>query len=102
MTGKKKSFIGQDNPAMQFISAPAPEDKGPGQGEELPPVQEVPKGFKPDPRFIETKSRRVQLLMQPSLHEALKARAEAEKRSFNELVHSILEAEVKKGEPSNG
>lgn len=102
MAGKKKTFIGQDNPAMQFISTPAPEDEGPVQGEELPPVREVPKGFKPDPRFIETKSRRVQLLMQPSLHEALKAKAGAEKRSFNELVHSILEAAVKKGGSSNG
>ncbi len=96
MAGKKKTFIGQDNPAMQFISTPAPEGEEPVQGGES--IQEVPKGFKPDPRFVETKSRRVQLLMQPSLHEALKARAKHEGQSVNELVHSLLDAALKKGE----
>jgi len=100
MTGKRKSFIEQDNPAMRFISQPAAEEEQEqGQEEDLPRASEVPKGFKPDRRFIETKSRRLQLLVQPSLHEALKARAKEEGRSVNELVHSILSAAMQKGEP---
>ena len=48
-------------------------------------------GFKPNPEYIETRNKRVQLLMQPSLYKQLKARAKREKRSLNDLVHSILE-----------
>lgn len=51
----------------------------------------APAGYKPNRAFIETKSRRVQLLMQPSLYEQIKARAEKEYMSFNEYVHKILE-----------
>lgn len=79
----KKSFIDSiENPADVFISAPTaakPQDEQP------------PQGFKPNPEYIETRSKRVQLLMQPSLYKQLKARAKREKRSLNDLVHSILE-----------
>lgn len=39
----------------------------------------------------EPKSRRVQLLMQPSLHEAIKKKAEERGFSFNDYVHRILD-----------
>ena len=39
----------------------------------------------------------MQLLVQPSLHEALKARATAEGCSVNELVHTLLEEALKEG-----
>lgn len=58
---------------------------------------DAPEGFKANPLFVETKSRRMQLLVQPSLYEAIKARATAEGQSVNELVHSILEAAIKGG-----
>lgn len=56
---------------------------------------DAPKGFKVNPLFVETKSRRMQLLVQPSLYYAIKARATAEEQSMNELIHSILEAAIK-------
>mgnify|MGYP005964692095 FL=1 len=112
----KKSFTGQQNPALAFISAQEPEggaeDKKRLQIETRPLHQreeaeassaahvkttDAPEGFKANPLFVETKSRRMQLLVQPSLYDAIKARATAEGQSVNELVHSILEAAIKGG-----
>ena len=112
----KKSFTAQQNPALAFISAQEPEGKAEGkkrlQVETRPLYQreeaeassaahvkttDAPEGFKANPLFVETKSRRLQLLVQPSLYDAIKARATAEGQSVNELVHSILEAAIKVG-----
>ena len=79
----KKSFIDSiENKAEAFISAPTAAK---------PQGEQPPQGFKPNPEYIETRSKRVQLLMQPSLYKQLKARAKREKRSLNDLIHSILE-----------
>ena len=81
MAGKSaKSSNGSANPALQFISVPEPAR-----------ADRPPQGFRPNPLFVETKSRRLQLLMQPSLYDKVKARAEADGVSVNELVHTILE-----------
>jgi hypothetical protein len=90
----KKSFRGDMNPVMQFISQPA---DGPGEcqkdgGAASLPAGKAPKGYKPNPLYVETKSRRVQLLVQPSMHERLKARAAKEGKSVNELANSLLES----------
>ena len=85
---QKKSFKADlTNPAMQFISTPAEE-------REVDPTTvtaPAPEGYKVNPLYIETKSKRLQLLVQPSLLDKLKGRAKAEGRSVNYLVHSILE-----------
>lgn len=81
----KKTFTTQNNPAMAYIS------------QQQEPAKETPDGYKPNPLYIETKSRRMQLLVQPSLYDAIRAKATAEGVSVNELVHSILEAAVKGG-----
>lgn len=111
----KKSFTAQQNPALAFISAP---EATPEQAEDNIPsttkgavkapkatetnarvkTTEAPKGYKANPLFVETKSRRLQLLVQPSLYEAIKERATAEGQSVNELVHSILEAAIEREE----
>ena len=52
---------------------------------------DAPEGYKVNPAFVETKSRRLQLLMQPSLHDRIKARAAAEGLSVNEYIHKVLE-----------
>lgn len=84
----KKSFI--DNPALQFISTPEPE--GREQMQEQPrPSEKPPKGYKLNPLFVETKSRRLQLVLQPSLYERVKAGAKACGLSVNEYVHQILD-----------
>lgn len=78
----KKSF--KDNPALQFISTT----------EEQPTAESTgkpPKGYKVNPLYVETKSRRLQLILQPSLYARVKAQAKAEGISVNEYCHRILD-----------
>jgi len=79
----KKSFKSDINPAMQFIS----------QTQETEPVQtnNPPEGYKRNPVYIEIKSRRLQILLQPSLYAKLRDKAISEGKSINELIHSTLE-----------
>ena len=72
----KKDFT--KNPALQFIST-APEEAP------KPPV-----GYKIDPAFIETKSRRVQLLIQPSVFAAVDRIAKRKGISRNEAINEAL------------
>ncbi|NCB75204.1 MAG: hypothetical protein EOM51_10750 [Clostridia bacterium] len=72
---------------MKFISTPeAAETEEPKRK-----PTSTPAGYKPNPLYIETKSRRVQLVMQPSLYTKLKHRADSEGESVNETLHAILE-----------
>ena len=80
---KKKSFI--DNPALQFISTAEPEETR-QEERELPasqakPAEKPPEGYKLNPLYVETKSRRLQLVLQPA----------AAGLSVNEYVHQILD-----------
>lgn len=90
------------NPTLQFIYQPEPQD-------ETQPVEEqrsersssTPKkrtqARRSLPQFDEeTKSRRLQLLITPSLYEAIKAKATQERRSINDLINSILSDAVRK------
>jgi len=79
-----KSFKQDINPAMQFISSTVEKTK---EGTAPDP----PEGFKKNPLYVETKSKRFQMLIQPSLYEKIKARANDEGKSVNEMIHSILE-----------
>jgi predicted HicB family RNase H-like nuclease len=78
----KKSFKDNLTPAMQFISTPV---------EERPQIDAPPEGYKVNPQYIEKKTRRLQLVLQPSLYERVKARAEQSGSSVNDYIHSILE-----------
>lgn len=89
---KKKSFntdlTEALNPAMQFISAPAQEKR---EAQEQP-TGDAPEGYYTNPLYIEKKSRRLQLLIKPSLYEKLKQRADAQTGgSVNEAINAILE-----------
>lgn len=91
----KKSFI--DNPALRFISTPASEEKEKNHDRQVEIIEKEPETrtqavkVKKNPIYIETKSKRVQLLMQPTLHTQLGRLAKRKKVSFNELVHKALE-----------
>ena len=91
---KKKSFI--DNPALQFISTAEPEETR-QEERELPasqakPAEKPPEGYKLNPLYVETKSRRLQLVLQPSLYDSyLRVGAAAAGLSVNEYVHQILD-----------
>lgn len=51
----------------------------------------VPKGYKVNPLYIETKSQRVQILARPSTMQQIKKIAKKNKISMNELINRILE-----------
>lgn len=83
-----KKTLNLDNPAMQFISTPTEE-------EHTTVTAPAPEGYKPNPLYIEKRSKRLQLLLQPSLYEKVKARADKQGCSVNDLIHTILENETK-------
>lgn len=103
MAQKKKSFMDNFSPAMQFISTPA-EVEQETTASTPAPVQEVqagtpatpPPGYKMNPLYVETKSRRLQMLIQPSLHARIQKCARQEKRSVNDMMHLLLEAGLEK------
>ena len=51
----------------------------------------APEGYKLNPLYVEVKSKRVQLVLQPSVFAKAKAAADAEGISFNEYCHRLLE-----------
>lgn len=89
---KKKSFIEDSNPALRFITGQEPEGEGKPQT-----VAPAPEGYKLNPAYIETKSKRVQLLLKPSTYKKIKALAERAGTSFNDFINTKLE-EIIKGE----
>lgn len=91
---KEKDFI---SPAAQFFdkaeetTEPAAETAADPDGADTAPAVLVPpEGYRVDPRFIEKKSQRVQLVMQPSLYKRAQRAAKKQKISFNELIHQLL------------
>ena len=72
-------------PAMQFIPAPA-----------------APRTPEPEPQSAapakECKSRRLQLLIKPSIHEAIKERAAQNGTSVNDWINGALERALGTGE----
>lgn len=92
----KKSF--KDNPALQFITTAEPEPQPADQPEQTTrATDKPPAGYKMDPRFVEIKSRRLQLVLQPSLYDRVKAKAAAAGISVNEYVHQILDNATREG-----
>ena len=92
----KKSFTSA-NPAMAFISSVSEESPVTEEQAVIAPIADnkiadVP--MKRNPEYIETKSKRVQMLMQPSLHLALKQVASKQGISVNEAMHEILKQYV--------
>lgn len=89
---KRKTFV-EDNPALRFITNPDEREASPAEDAETP--GKAPAGYKPNPAYIEVKSKRVQLLMQPSLFAQVKALADQAGISLNEYIHRTLENIVK-------
>ena len=95
-----------ENPALQFFSQPEedpeggrdPEDRDLSQmTEETASPEPIKEGHRTTntPKGREARTRRLQLLLTPSLYEAVKAKAEKERRSINDLICIILEDETK-------
>lgn len=92
----KKSF--KDNPALQFITTAAEDKEQPREQKQAVPLptEKPPAGYKVNPLYVETKTRRLQLVLQPSLYERVKAGASAAGLSVNEYVHQILDNATRK------
>ena len=73
------------NPALSFISQPE------AKQEQTPEPESSGAPMKRNPLYIETKSKRFNVLMQPTLHKRLKSLADEKGISLNELIHSTLE-----------
>jgi hypothetical protein len=87
----KKSFL--DNPALRFISTADPEPELQPEPERPPAgLEQPPKGYKIDFRYTEKKTKRVQIVLQPSTFSRLKKVAAKGKVSINEYINrAILE-----------
>lgn len=55
----------------------------------------APKGYKLDPKYIETKTARLQLVLKPSVLASLKKYCKANKVSVNDYVGTLLEERLK-------
>jgi predicted HicB family RNase H-like nuclease len=101
----RKDFT-KNNPAMAYIT-PQQEMEAIGQDTKDRPKkqletktettpEEPPKGYKLNPQYIEKKSQRVNLLIQPSVLKRLKKMAKKNKVSVNEQIHQIIIEELER------
>jgi predicted HicB family RNase H-like nuclease len=90
----KKNFKNEFNPAMQFISGT--ENQEQAQPPETEKTEKLVIPMKRNPLYVETRSKRLQLLMQPSLHKKLKDIADQKQESINEIIHTVLDQYAKK------
>lgn len=74
-----------ENPALQFISSAPNEERTEKKEQDI--HAQAPEGYKLVP---EAKSRRLQLLIQPSLYDRIKEKARETGTSVNDTIHSIL------------
>ena len=88
----KKDFKGS-NPALSFMTASA-EEEAKQETQQSYRTKQSPEGYKFNPKFIETKSKRVQLLLQPSVVEAIKTLAKSEGLSMNEAISQAIQEYV--------
>lgn len=78
-----------ENPAMAFISKKPQETESVHENADFE-QNKPPKGYKIDPRYIETKSKRVGVLMQPSVFDRLKEFACEKRMSVNEAINEAV------------
>ena len=90
----RKDFKG--NPAMQFISQESVEkvDAPKMEKPSSTGAKKAPAGYKLNPEFIEIKSKRVQILLQPSLYEKAKEVSKELGLSMNDFIHRALQEAV--------
>jgi len=101
--------IDRSNPALNFLflsvsseeeqKTPEREDIARESAESSLKGASILEGYKLVP-ITETKTRRVQLVMKPSLHKKVKVAVKEENLSFNDYVHRVLEeatADIKVG-----
>ena len=91
----------KSNPAMNFISADSVEkvERSETAGAEAEPKKTTPthkggdkppKGYKVNPEYIEVRSKRFQLLLQPSVYNAIKKQAKKDRVSMGEVINRAV------------
>ena len=88
----KSSLEKIENPALQFISNAASKKRTERKEQDI--YAPTPEGYRLVP---EAKSKRLQLLIQPSLYNRVKQRANENGTSVNDTIHNILSS-VLRGE----
>ncbi len=81
-----------ENPALQFVSNAANKEQTKRRGQNV--QMSALEGYKLVP---EAKSKRLQLLIQPSLYNRVKQRADANGTSINNTIHNILSNVLREG-----
>lgn len=91
MATKKTFKDSMENPAELFITTKKPAETATEAGTLQGKLPKAPEGYHINPLYIENKSRRLQLLVKPSIVDKLKERAKRENTSVNDLVNILLE-----------
>ncbi len=93
----KAQAAAQLDPITQFISAAEQEPPTiTTPAADAEPTAEIKEGYKINPLYVEKKTKRVQLVMQPSLYERAKEASQAAGLSFNDYVHKALKSYLDK------
>lgn len=82
----KKNF---KNPALNFISRETIEEVD-GKPEGFQFTGKAPEGYRINHAYIETRSKRLQLLVQPSLEKKYRDLSKQYGVSFNDLINRVL------------
>jgi hypothetical protein len=91
-----KRVIASDAPINELLGKLKPAEKEePKLEARIVERVEIPDGYKLDPRFIEKKSTRLQLVLKPSVAEKLKKCCKKKKISINEFVGQLIEDATK-------
>ncbi len=61
-------------------------------------IVEITEGYRMNPMYIETKSKRVNLVLRPSLHSIAQEKATKEGISFNDYIHRLIESDIEQYE----
>ncbi len=91
----RKSFTDNLNPVMQFISSASERAAAETTAETTPadPPRDssANPAYKANPAYIEKRTRRIQVIVQPSVYERIKAAAERGGQSVNDYIHNTLD-----------
>lgn len=82
---KKKDFK-EINPALNFISTDSQAETKAADREAPGEIAPAPEGYKINPLYVEVKSKRLNLLLQPSIVERMKKAAAEHSLSVNEQI----------------
>lgn len=88
-TAKQKNA---NNPALDLFNMTEAEPKQ----EPVNISAKAPEGYKINPMYVEIKSKRVQLVFQPSIYNRAKAAADKAGLSLNEYLHRLIDENTEK------